>query len=144
MCQKDSEADLSAPSATVMALHQHGESLCRSIPELRSLSKVTASSRESGWRTTEDKRPVLRITNSIRRKRCGEPARIRRSLKYTCHVERVLKTMTGHDTWLEAEWSEGERGKRGYLLVKVTMGSLIVLQIGEGYDRKMLRIQYAG
>ena len=54
------------------------------------------------------------------------------------HVELVLKTMAGARHVVGDGMVEGVRGKRGYLLVKVTMGrsqSLIVLQIGEGYDR---------
>ncbi len=51
---------------------------------------------------------VRRMTNSIRRDVCGEPAAEWRSLEITGHAGVVVKAMSGRIKWLEVERQEGK------------------------------------
>ncbi len=51
---------------------------------------------------------VRRMTNSIRRGVCGEPATEWRSLEINDHAGVAVKAMIGRITWLEVERREGK------------------------------------
>src|SRR5215831_12606846 len=75
-------------SAPVMALYQHGESPCRSMPQTPQ-PKVTALAR-SNVGATGSELSVRRRTNSIRRGCCDEPAHVGRSPKIAGHAGVVV------------------------------------------------------